>query len=97
MSSTRVFLFSHDQAHLPDIVHELNVRSKSCVKIQTLLKAASAVIREQTIALNGPERAHVGPFDDVVELAERHFDRGRVDAIVEAILCVTAQIGQLVV
>ena len=97
MPASRVLFFSHDQAYLPDIIHELNVRSKSCSKIQTLLKAASTVIQEQTVALNGPERACIGPFEDVVELAEQHFGRGRVDVIVEVVLCITAQIGQLIV
>ena len=44
-----------------------------------------------------PERASIGPFEDLVELAERHVSRQRDDMVVEMILLATIQISQLLV
>jgi hypothetical protein len=76
-------------------MHDLNVRSKTRSQRRTFLSAASSLVREQVEALDGPERARVGPFDDLVDLAERFAKQDRPSVVAEIVLLTTVQIGQL--
>lgn len=96
-SRNHVVLFPHEQTDLLGATHDLNVRSKTRPQLRTFLNAASAVVHEQAVALDGSERASIGEFEDLVELAERHVRRHRSSVVAEIILFTTIQIGQLVV
>lgn len=96
-SRKHVLLFPHEHADLLGAVHELNVRAKTRPQLRTLLTAASAVAHEQAVALNGPERASLGEFEDLIELAERHVSQDGPSVVAEMVLFTTIQIGQLLV
>ncbi len=70
---------------------------KTRPRLRASLASSSAVVHEQAVASNGPERGSIGPFDDLVELAERHFKRRSYSMIVETVLLTTIQISQLLV
>lgn len=95
-SSNHVLLFPHGHEDPLEAVHELNVRSRTQAQLHTFLSTASNVVREQTSALNGSERAIIGEFEDMVELAERYASQQRPSVILEMVLYTTIQIGQLI-
>lgn len=95
MFPTHVLLFPHERATLA-AVHDLNVRSKSRRRLQALLTDASTVVQRQTASLDGLERASIGPFEDLVELAERHATH-KGSIVADLVLLTTVQIGQLLV
>ena len=76
-------------------MHELNVRSKTRPQLRTFLASSSAVVHEQAVAVDRPERAGIGPFEDLVELAERHVSRQRQNVVAEMVLLATIQTSQL--
>jgi hypothetical protein len=94
---THVLLFPHEHEDLLGAVHELSVRSKTRPQLRNFLTSASTVVHEQSIALDGSERASIGPFEDLVELAERHVRQQRRSMVAEMVLLTTIQAGQLVV
>ena len=96
-SRNRVLLFWHEHRDLWGAMHGLNVRSKTCSQLQTFLTAACATVKQQIVTLNGSERASIGAFEDLVELAERHVSQHRPNAVIDVILFVTIQISQLLV
>ncbi|KAF2792359.1 putative polyketide synthase [Melanomma pulvis-pyrius CBS 109.77] len=96
-SRKHVLFFPHEHGDLFGAVHELNVRAKTRPQFRTLLTAASAVVHEQAVALNDPERMSLGEFEDLVELAERHASQDGPNVIAEMVLLTTIQIGQLLV
>ena len=95
-SCNHVLLFPHEHADLLGAIHDLSVRSKTRPQLRTLLTAASAIVHEQAVALDGSERATIGEFEDLVELAERHVRQHRPSVVAEMVLLTTIQIGQLV-
>ena len=90
-------LFPHEHTDMLGALHDLSVRSKTRPRLRTFLTSCSAVVHEQAVAVDGPERASIGPFEDLVELAERHVSRQRDDVVVEMVLLATIQISQLLV
>ncbi|KAI9660552.1 MAG: Type I Iterative PKS [Bathelium mastoideum] len=92
-----VLLFPHEHTDLLDAMCNLNVRSKSHTQLHTFLTAASAAVHAQTVALDGRERATIGAFEDLVELAERHVSQDRLSVVADMILVTTIQIGWLIV
>ncbi|KAL3433409.1 hypothetical protein BDV09DRAFT_171921 [Aspergillus tetrazonus] len=96
MAPYHVLFFPQERVTF-DAVHDLNVRSKSRRKLQSLLAAASAVVQHQTASLDGLERADIGSFEDLVELAERQTTQTRGSIVADLVLLTTVQIGQLLV
>lgn len=94
MSPNHVLLFPHGHTDLLVAVHDLNVRSKTRAQLRVFLSNASTIIREQISVLDGSERARIGEFEDIVELAERYATQERSN-MVEMILSTSIQIGQL--
>ena len=90
-------LFPHEHTDVLGALHDLSVRSKTRPRLRTFLTLSSAVVHEQAVTVDVPERASIGPFEDLVELAERHVSRQRDDMVVEMILLATIQISQLLV
>nr|ASU91360.1 polyketide synthase [Ramalina conduplicans] len=90
-------LFPHEHTNVLGALHDLSVRSKTRPRLRTFLTSSSAVVHEQAVAVDVSERASIGPFEDLVELAERHVGRQRDDLVVEMILLATIQICQLLV
>lgn len=98
MASPRhILLFPHEHTDVLGAIHELNVRSKTRPRLRAFLASSSAVVHEQAVAFSGPERGSIGPFDDLVELAERHGNRKSYNVVVETVLLTTIQISQLLV
>ena len=96
-SCSHALLFPHEHTDVLGALHDLSVRSKTRPQLRTFLASSSAVVHEQAVAVDGPERASIRPFDDLVDLAERHVDRQRHDVVAEIVLLTTIQIGQLLV
>lgn len=96
-SPSHSLLFPHEHADVLGALHDLSVRSKTRLRIRTFLASSSAVVHEQAVAVDRPERASIGPFEDLVELAERHVSQQRHNVVVEMVLLSTIQIGQLLV
>lgn len=96
-SPSHVLLFPHEHTDVLGALHYLSVRSKTHSQLRTFLASSSAVIHEQAAAVDGPERASIGPFEDLVELAERHVSRQRHNVVAEMVLLTTIQISQLLV
>ncbi|RDW92688.1 Orsellinic acid synthase [Aspergillus mulundensis] len=96
MPSKHVLLFAHDRVPFA-AVHDLNVRSKLRRRLQTFLAAASTVVQRQASALDGLERANIGSFEDLVELAETQGAQARGSIAADLVLLTTVQIGQLLV
>lgn len=90
-----VFLFPHEHTDVLGALHDLSVRAKTRPQLRIFLASSSKVVHEQTVALDGRERASIGPFDDLVELAERHVSRQRRNVVVEMVLLTVIQISQL--
>ena len=97
VSPSHTLLFPHEHADVFGTLHDLSVRAKTRPRIRTFLASSSAVVHEQAVAVDRPERASIGPFEDLVELAERHVSRQRQNVVVEMALLTTIQIGQLLV
>jgi hypothetical protein len=96
MAPNHVLFFPHERVTF-DAVHDLNVRSKSRRRLQGLLAAASTVVQHQAASLDGLERADIGFFEDLVELAERQATQTRGSIVADLVLLTTVQIGQLLV
>ena len=96
-SLSHVLLFPHEHTNVLGALHDLNVRSKTGHRLRTFLAASSAVVHEQAAAVDGAERASIGPFDDLVDLAEQHVSRQRQNVVVEMVLLTTIQLSQLLV
>ena len=95
--SSHALLFPHEHTDVSGALHDLSVRSKTRPQLRTFLAASSAVVHEQAIAVDSSERASIGPFEDLVELAERHVSRQRHNVVAEMVLLTTIQISQLLV
>jgi hypothetical protein len=76
-------------------MYDMNVRSKTHSQLRTFLSAASAVVREQVDSLDSRERARVGSFEDLVDLAERFVKQEHPSVVAEMVLFTTIQMGQL--
>ena len=96
-SLSHVLLFPHEHTNVLGALHDLNVRSKTRPRLRTFLAASSAVVHEQATAVDGAERASIGPFDDLVDLAEQHISRQRHNVVVEMVLLTAIQLSQLLV
>lgn len=96
MTPNHVLFFPHERATLA-AVHVLNVRSKSRRRLHALLTEASTVVQRHASTLDGLERASIGPFEDLVELAERHVTHAKGSIVADLVLLTTVQIGQLLV
>lgn len=96
-SPNYVLLFPHEHTDVLGALHDLSVRSKTRLQLRTFLTSSSALVHEQAVAVDGSERASLGPFEDLVELAERHVSRQRHNVVAELVLLTTIQISQLLV
>ena len=96
-SSTHALLFPHEHTDVSGTLHDLSVRSKTRPWLRNFLASSSAVVEEQAMAVEGPERASIGPFEDLMDLAERHVSRQCQNVAVEMVLLTTIQISQLLV
>lgn len=96
-SPCHTLLFPHEHTDVLGALHSLSVRSKTRPLLRTFLASSSAVVHEQAVAVDGSERASIGPFEDLVELAERHVSRQRQNVVAEIVLLTTIQISQLLV
>ena len=96
-SSSHALLFPHEHTDVLGALHDLSVRSKTRPRLRAFLASSSAVVHEQAVAADGSERASIGPFEDLVELAERHVGQQRHNVVVEMVLLTTIQISQLLV
>ncbi|KFY57790.1 hypothetical protein V496_06337 [Pseudogymnoascus sp. VKM F-4515 (FW-2607)] len=94
-SPSHVLLFPHEQIDLLRAIHDLSVRARTRPQLQTLLNEASHIVQNEATVLTGPERARIGGFEDLVELAERH--AGQRSVVTEIALLATIQIGQLLI
>ncbi|GFF59427.1 conidial yellow pigment biosynthesis polyketide synthase, partial [Aspergillus udagawae] len=97
MSSTHIFAFPHEHTDLLGAMYDMNVRSKTRSQLRTFLSAASAVVREQVNSLDSRERARVGSFEDLVDLAERFAKQEHPSVVAEIVLFTTIQMGQLLI
>jgi hypothetical protein len=95
-SNNHILLFPHGHENPLEAIHDLNVRSRTRAQLRNFLATASDVVAKQTSALDGTERATIGEFEDMVELAERYTSQQRPSVILELVLSTTIQIGQLV-
>ena len=96
-SSTHVLLFPHEHTDVLGALHDLSVRSKTHPRLRTFLASSSAVVAEQATAVEGLEHASIGPFEDLLDLVERHVSQQRQNVAVEMVLLTTIQISQLLV
>lgn len=76
---------------------DLSVRSKTRPQLRNFLALSSAVAHEQLLTMDGLKSASIGPFEDLVELAERNFSQQHYNAVAEMVIQVTIQISQLLV
>ena len=90
-------LFPHEHTDLFGALHDLSKRAKTRPQLHTFLASSSAVVKEQLVAVDGSERASIGPFEDLVDLAEQYVGRRRHNVVVEMVLLTTIQISQLLV
>jgi hypothetical protein len=95
-SNNHILLFPHGHENPLEAIYDLNVRSRTRVQLRRFLVTASDVIAKHTSALDAIERATIGEFEDIVELAERYASQQRPSVILELVLSTTIQIGQLV-
>ncbi|KUL85909.1 hypothetical protein ZTR_06423 [Talaromyces verruculosus] len=91
-----IILFPHEHEDILEAMHDLTVQSKMRPRLRTFLTAALAVLQGQTLTLDAPERARIGLFEDLVDLAERHVNQHRSSASVDIVLSTVVQIGKLV-
>ena len=96
-SPSHALLFPYEHTDLLSALHDLGVRSKTRPQLRTFLASSSAVVREQALAVDGLERASIGPFEDLIDLAERHVSRQLHSVVAEMVLLTTIQISQLLV
>ena len=94
-SLRHALLFPHEHTDVLSALHDLSVRSKTRPQLRIFLVSSSKVVHEQTVALDGHERASIGPFEDLVELAERHVTQQCHNVVVEMVLLTVIQISQL--
>ena len=92
-----VLLFPHEHEDPLSAVHDLSVRSKTQPHLRDFLAAASAVVHNLCATLDVLERTKIGEFEDLVDLCERHVLHHRSSVVVEFVLLITIQVGQLVV
>ena len=92
---SHALLFPYEHTDVLGALHDLSVRSKTRPRLRTFLASSSAVVHEQAGAVDVAERASIGPFEDLVDLAERHVSRQRHNVVAEMVLLTTIQIGQL--
>lgn len=90
-----ILLFSHENNDLLSAMHDLHVRARTRPQLRALLAEASQVVHREAAILNGPDRASIGEFEDLVELAELHAAQPTVAAGI--VLLTTIQIGELLV
>lgn len=90
-------LFSHEHVDILGTLHDLSIRSKTRPQLRSFLTSSFTVVKEQATAVTDEERASVGPFDDLLDLAERHIVRKEQSVVAETVLLATVQIGQLLV
>jgi hypothetical protein len=95
MSITHILAFPDQHADLLGAMYDLNVRSKTRSQLRTFLSAAAAVVHEYVDSLDRPERARVGSFEDLVDLAERFAKQDHPSVVAEIVLFTTVQMGQL--
>lgn len=91
-----ILLFPHEHEDILEAMHDLSVQSKMRPRLRTFLTEALAVLQGQTLTLDEPERAGIGSFEDLVDLAERHVNQHRSSASVDIVLSTVVQIGKLV-
>ena len=96
-SLSHVLLFPHEHTDVSGALYDLSVRSKTRPRLRTFLAASSAVVHEQAVAVDGSERASIGPFEDLVDLAERHVSQRSHNVVVEMVLLTAIQLSQLLV
>ena len=97
-SLVQVIFFHHEQGDVVDALHDLNVRSKTQSQLRYFLNSSSSVVHDQVIVFeDATTSARIGPFEDLMDLAERHASRQQRDVVVEAVLWTTVQIGRLLV
>ena len=96
-SPNHALLFPYEHIDLLSALHDLNMRSKTRPQLRTFLASSSAMVREQALAVDGPERASIGSFEDLLELAQRHVSRQRHNVVAEMVLLTIIQISQLIV
>ena len=94
---SHAILFPHEHTDVLGALHDLSVRSKTRPRLRTFLASSSAVVHEQAVAVDVAERASIGPFEDLVDLAERHVSRQRQNVVAEMVLLTIIQICQLLV
>ena len=94
---SHVLLFPHEHMDVLGALHNLSVQSKTRPQLRTFLASSSALVHEQVATLDGLERASIGTFEDLVELAERHVSRQLHSVVAEMVLLTTIQISQLLV
>lgn len=90
-SCNHVLVFAHEHTDLLGAIYDFNVRSKTHPQLRRLLVDASATVHRQVTALHGFERARVGDFEDLVELAEQHANHKRQSFVAQMVLLTTIQ------
>lgn len=96
-SPSHALLFPHEHTDVLSALHDLSVRSKTRSRLRAFLASSSAVVHEQAVAVDSFERASIGPFENLVELAERHVSQQPHNVVAEMVLLTTIQISQLLV
>ena len=96
-SASHVLPFPHEHTDVLGALRDLSVRSKTRPQLRNFLALSSAVAHEQLLTMDSLERASIGPFEDLVELAERNISQQHYNAVAEMVLLVTIQISQLLV
>ena len=94
-TTNHILLFPHESIDLLSAIHDLHVRSRTRPQLRALLAEATQVVHREAAILNGPDRASIGEFEDLVELAELHAAQPTVAAGI--ILLTAIQIGELLV
>jgi hypothetical protein len=92
-SPNHILLFPHEHINLLGAIHNLSVRARNRPQLRTFLDEASHVVHREAATLTGRERASIGEFEDLVELAEQHV--GQSSVVAEIVLLTTLQVGQL--
>ena len=90
-------LFPSEHTDVVAALHDLNVRSKIRPQLRTFLASSSTVVHEQAASVEGPDRGSIPPFQNLVDLAEKHVGQQRQDAVLELVLLTVIQISQLLV
>ena len=80
-----------------DTLHDLNVRAKTQPRLRTFFTSSSDLLHELVVALDDNERAEIGPFADILDLAEKTRHQNCRAAAVEVVLLIFIQVSQLLV